>query len=816
MQDIHSLTNPIWQVRLADGCELTVLHAIGAQQCALALSFSAGSHDEPAEYLGMAHFLEHLVFRGSENYALDDGLMAFVQRNGGHVNAKTQARQTLFHFQVESPIFIGAIERLVDMLVLPRLEDAMLASEREVLNEEFHLYCQSPQMLMDAALAVCLSEPHPLQRFYAGNRESLRIEDEGFKASLAAFQQASYMRSALKIVVVIPEDWRVWQEPVLSALLPLTSGVRNHPIAALDNITVHQHSMLKLCLPVAEQYFVLHVPINCNGLGLAELSEKMQHALAVALGHTFLTYAQEQGWCSHIAVRAPYAGQEQGVLTIEFQWLAGEHSALLSAFCDWLTQWREQLHSTEQQAYERQAQANRWLVAEPLSKAQHILSGGWPLQGVSLACLAALDTVLECVQRQAFVQVVAGPKPVAGSYNQGLPLQVEHIEKNSAYLDTVASVLPFEFLSGGERTVDRTCFPANSEGHALVQHQPSFFPKGLAVCYWGWSVTHPQDVAMRLHNRLAPLLELLSYNAVSWQVECVHNYVFIRISGPADYLPVALNQLLTALESPLIQAPAQSTGGFALRRLLQRLPAALSGTNSSAIVAEVSLASQAQSALWLGAPLATQLLDERYLQRLQSLPVASSVQPCSVGWQQVTDSRSDDALLIVHIPLPAVSTVEKDRMRVVNKVFSQYFQSALQRYLRDERGLCYAVFVMPSAQAEREGLVCAVQSSKVSAAQIFTEIKQCLNEFQTLLSESLPRLRADVLIQAEQLEQKTLGIERLSVMMFRHWREQRLELGFREEAQAARLLMSNDIEAYYQAIQNHANWFLLSNQPSNL
>ena len=116
----------------------------------------------------MAHFLEHLVFRGSSNYTLDDGLMAFVQRSGGHVNAQTQARETLFHFQAKPSLFVDALKRLVDMLVSPRLEDAMLITEREVLNEEFHLYCRAPQILMDAALGFCLLGEHFLQRFYAG------------------------------------------------------------------------------------------------------------------------------------------------------------------------------------------------------------------------------------------------------------------------------------------------------------------------------------------------------------------------------------------------------------------------------------------------------------------------------------------------------------------------------------------------------------------------------------------------------------------------------------------------------------------------
>ncbi|MDY0191100.1 MAG: insulinase family protein [Desulfuromonas sp.] len=813
MHDIDSLTDPLWEMALAEGCQLTVLQAAGAQQCALALSLSSGSHDEPAAYLGMAHFLEHLVFRGSQNYAIDDGLMAFVQRNGGQVNAQTQALQTLFHFQVESPLFIEAIQRLVDMLVSPRLEEAMLVSEREVINEEFHLYCQAPQILMDAALAVCLSAAHPLQRFYAGNRQSLSIEDQGFKAELTAFHQAAYLRSKLNIVVVIPHDWSRWKTALLSALQPLTSTVRHSHAAPLKPIQCPKHSALKLWLPVSERYMVLHVPINHSGSGLIELAEKMQHALSVCIGQTFLSYAKEQGWCSGIAVRAPYSGQQQGVLSIEFKLLTDGHGAfLVPAFFAWLRQWREQLRCVEQQAYEQQAQVNRWFMAEPLCKAQQILLARWPLQGLSASCLVTLDKVLEVILSQAFMHVLAGPQRLECSYNKGLPLQVERVEDPRT--DTIVAVPKFAFWCGLKRSVAEVCDVQKNPCGALVQHQPVSFSPDLAVCYWGWSVTHPQDVAPRLQARLAPLLAVLSYNAVRCQVVCLHRHVFLRLMGPAEYLPVALNQVLAMLEQPLVEEPTGFSGHFALRRLLQRLPAALVGVSQAVSTPIVTLANQAQSALWLGAPLAIDQLDVRYLQRLQAWSTSASPPPYCSGWTQLNDSGSEDALLIVQMSWPSGSRIQQDQMRLVNKVFSRYFQSVLQRHLRDERGLCYVVFVMPSASAEYAGLVCAVQSSKISAAQILDEIKQCLNDVQGRLTESLLRLRADLLLQAEQLEQQTFGIEALSDMLFRHWREQRQASGFQEEAHAARLLTDADIESYYKAIQNDAQWFVLSNQPA--
>ena len=123
--------------RLANGAELRAQQQLWAQQVGVCLRVAAGSHDEPPAYPGLAHFLEHLLFLGSRDYPVDQGLMAFVQRHGGLVNASTQARHTDFVCEVPSELLQPALTRLLDMLGQPLLAlDAQLR-EREVLHAEY-------------------------------------------------------------------------------------------------------------------------------------------------------------------------------------------------------------------------------------------------------------------------------------------------------------------------------------------------------------------------------------------------------------------------------------------------------------------------------------------------------------------------------------------------------------------------------------------------------------------------------------------------------------------------------------------------------
>ena len=64
---------------LDNGLHLTLRHASHLKRSAAALRVQAGSHDAPAAWPGLAHFLEHLLFLGTARFPLEDGLMRHVQ-----------------------------------------------------------------------------------------------------------------------------------------------------------------------------------------------------------------------------------------------------------------------------------------------------------------------------------------------------------------------------------------------------------------------------------------------------------------------------------------------------------------------------------------------------------------------------------------------------------------------------------------------------------------------------------------------------------------------------------------------------------------
>jgi len=71
--------------------------------------------------MGTAHFLEHMLFMGSEKYPKINDYKEYISSHGGACNASTSATNTTYHFEVSCPAFEGALDRLSQFFLKPLL-----------------------------------------------------------------------------------------------------------------------------------------------------------------------------------------------------------------------------------------------------------------------------------------------------------------------------------------------------------------------------------------------------------------------------------------------------------------------------------------------------------------------------------------------------------------------------------------------------------------------------------------------------------------------------------------------------------------------
>jgi predicted Zn-dependent peptidase len=138
------------------------------------LAFDAGARNERPEENGMAHFLEHLVFKGGEKYPTYKDVNETAERLGGVLNAYTSQNLVAFHITVRAESAPAAIDLLTDFVGRPRLDAEELDRERGVVIQEINRAFDQPSMVAEYLIDRAALGDHPLGRTVLGPEENLR------------------------------------------------------------------------------------------------------------------------------------------------------------------------------------------------------------------------------------------------------------------------------------------------------------------------------------------------------------------------------------------------------------------------------------------------------------------------------------------------------------------------------------------------------------------------------------------------------------------------------------------------------------------
>jgi zinc protease len=173
---------------LANGNELVSLSLPDAPLVCLDLWCRAGSVFETAEESGMAHFLEHMVFKGSTSLAAGE-FDRRVEALGGSSNAATGFDDVHYHVLIPPQAAPEALELLLDLVLRPRLDGEAFAMERQVVLEELAQSEDQPEEVAVQHLLAMACPDHAYGRPILGRREALLAHQP---VAMAAFHQRLY------------------------------------------------------------------------------------------------------------------------------------------------------------------------------------------------------------------------------------------------------------------------------------------------------------------------------------------------------------------------------------------------------------------------------------------------------------------------------------------------------------------------------------------------------------------------------------------------------------------------------------------------
>jgi predicted Zn-dependent peptidase len=158
----------------ANGLAIHRMELPGTRALTVLVAFDAGSRNERPEENGMAHFLEHLVFKGGESYPTYKHVNETAERLGGVLNAYTSHDLVAFHITVRAESAPQAIDLLSDFVGRPRLDAQELDRERGVVIQEINRAYDQPSTVAEYLIDRAAFGEHPLGRTVLGPEENLR------------------------------------------------------------------------------------------------------------------------------------------------------------------------------------------------------------------------------------------------------------------------------------------------------------------------------------------------------------------------------------------------------------------------------------------------------------------------------------------------------------------------------------------------------------------------------------------------------------------------------------------------------------------
>lgn len=160
------------QLDLESGPRLALATIPWAETASFGIWVPAGSRDDPAETAGLAHFVEHMAFKGTERRDARQ-LSIEIEGQGGQINAATSEDCTCYDARGEADLLPTLVDIVCDLVWNPVFPDGEIALEREVIREEIALYQESPSDHITDLIANALWGSHPLGRPIVGSSESI-------------------------------------------------------------------------------------------------------------------------------------------------------------------------------------------------------------------------------------------------------------------------------------------------------------------------------------------------------------------------------------------------------------------------------------------------------------------------------------------------------------------------------------------------------------------------------------------------------------------------------------------------------------------
>jgi len=193
-------------LELDNGLRVILASDPSAEKAAASMNVAVGSGNDPAGREGMAHFLEHMLFLGTEKYPEPGEYQQFIRSHGGSHNAWTAFADTNYFFDVESQFLEPALDRFAQQFSHPLFTPELVDRERNAVHSEYSAKLKEDGRRVLSVRKAAGNPGHAFSQFAVGNLTTLEnTQERPLRRDLIEFWQQQYSANLMTLAVYGPQ-----------------------------------------------------------------------------------------------------------------------------------------------------------------------------------------------------------------------------------------------------------------------------------------------------------------------------------------------------------------------------------------------------------------------------------------------------------------------------------------------------------------------------------------------------------------------------------------------------------------------------------
>ncbi|MBB3045807.1 secreted Zn-dependent insulinase-like peptidase [Litorivivens lipolytica] len=308
-------------LRLDNDLQVVLISDPSIDKAAAALDINVGSRHDPRDRQGLAHFLEHMLFLGTEKYPDAGEYQSFISSHGGSHNAYTSFEHTNYFFDIGAAHLDEALDRFAQFFSAPLFNAEFVGREVNAVNSEYQARIQNDYRRALDVFKELANSDHPFTKFTVGNLSTLLggRGEEALRQDLLDFYEDHYSANRMGLVVIGRENLDELQAMVVDRF----SEIENRKLSDSEiKVPLVEETPLRFELKPRREMRELSVSFELPDVR-AQYHKKPLNYLGHLLGHegegSLLYVLKKNGWAEGLRAGAGFQYHGGSVFNISIE-----------------------------------------------------------------------------------------------------------------------------------------------------------------------------------------------------------------------------------------------------------------------------------------------------------------------------------------------------------------------------------------------------------------------------------------------------------------------------------------------------------------